>query len=55
MKEKKIAGAALDVFSKEPPAKDLPLFELDVVAHQIVGELRAVGLDVAVRVPHRGG
>ena len=29
LKEKKIAGAALDVLTKEPPARDNPLFELD--------------------------
>jgi D-3-phosphoglycerate dehydrogenase len=29
LKEKWIAGAALDVFAQEPPRKDLPLFELD--------------------------
>ncbi|HMD90947.1 MAG TPA: phosphoglycerate dehydrogenase [Anaerolineaceae bacterium] len=29
LKEKKIAGAAIDVFSKEPPARDNPLFELE--------------------------
>jgi len=31
LKEKKIAGAALDVYGKEPPGKDYPLFELDNV------------------------
>jgi D-3-phosphoglycerate dehydrogenase len=31
LKEKKIAGAALDVFSKEPPEKNFPLFELENV------------------------
>ena len=31
LKEKKIAGAAIDVFSKEPPAKDHPLFKLENV------------------------
>jgi D-3-phosphoglycerate dehydrogenase len=31
LKEKKIAGAAIDVFSKEPPERDFPLFELDNV------------------------
>jgi D-3-phosphoglycerate dehydrogenase len=29
LKEKWIAGAALDVFAQEPPKRDLPLFELD--------------------------
>jgi D-3-phosphoglycerate dehydrogenase / 2-oxoglutarate reductase len=29
LKQKKIAGAALDVVENEPPAKDHPLFELD--------------------------
>ena len=29
LKENKIAGAGIDVFSQEPPAKDNPLFELD--------------------------
>ena len=31
LKEKKIAGAAIDVFSKEPPAKDHPLFKIENV------------------------
>lgn len=31
LKQKKIAGAALDVVENEPPAKDHPLFELDNV------------------------
>ncbi|HXE56084.1 MAG TPA: phosphoglycerate dehydrogenase [Tepidisphaeraceae bacterium] len=29
LKEKKIAGAAMDVYSQEPPAKDHPLFKLE--------------------------
>jgi D-3-phosphoglycerate dehydrogenase len=31
LKEKKIAGAAIDVFMKEPPVQDHPLFKLDNV------------------------
>src|SRR5207237_2154138 len=31
LKEKKIAGAAIDVFAKEPPVQDHPLFGLDNV------------------------
>src|SRR3954464_8659982 len=31
LKEKKVAGAALDVYQQEPPAKDHPLFGLDNV------------------------
>jgi len=31
LKEKRIAGAAVDVYSKEPPSADFPLFELDNV------------------------
>jgi len=31
LKEKKIAGAALDVYAQEPPPKDHPLFSLDNV------------------------
>ncbi len=38
LKEKKIAGAALDVFEKEPPAKDHPL----------------MGIENAVLTPHLG-
>jgi phosphoglycerate dehydrogenase-like enzyme len=30
LKEKKIAGAALDVYATEPPPKDHPLFALDI-------------------------
>lgn len=31
LKERRIAGAALDVFSKEPPEKEFPFYELDNV------------------------
>ena len=39
LKEKKIAGAAIDVYSKEPPDIDFPLFELEnvVVTPHIAG------------------
>jgi phosphoglycerate dehydrogenase-like enzyme len=31
LRDRKIAGAGLDVFEKEPPAPDNPLFKLDNV------------------------
>jgi len=31
LKENKIAGAGIDVFAEEPPAKDNPLFKIDNV------------------------
>jgi len=31
LKEGKIAGAAIDVYDKEPPGAEFPLFELDSI------------------------
>jgi D-3-phosphoglycerate dehydrogenase / 2-oxoglutarate reductase len=45
LKEKKIAGAALDVFEKEPPPADLPFFGLDSV---VVTPHMAAMTDVAL-------
>jgi len=47
LQQKKIAGAALDVMSEEPPAKDHPLFKLDNVLW--TPHLGALTLEASVR------
>ncbi len=54
LKEKRIAGAALDIFEAEPPPPDSPLFELDnvtAVTHLGGASIQAaeIGAEVAVR------
>jgi len=48
LKEKRIAGAGFDVYSKEPPGADCPLFQLDnvVVAPHIASYTREAVLNV---------
>jgi D-3-phosphoglycerate dehydrogenase len=47
LKQRKIAGAALDVVENEPPAKDHPLFQLDNVI--LTPHLGAVTFEAAKR------
>jgi len=52
LKEKKIAGAGIDVFTEEPPAKDNPLFKLDniiVTSHSAANTKNAmIGMAMVV-------
>jgi len=52
LKEKKIAGAALDVYEKEPPPKDSPLFELDniVLSPHLGASTEEAQVNVAVEI-----
>ena len=52
LKEKKIAGAAIDVFSKEPPGVDYPLFELEnvILTPHIAGYSRDAILNTGTMV-----
>lgn len=49
LKEKRIGGAALDVFEEEPPAKDSPLYELDNVT--ITPHLAGTSVDCMINSP----
>ncbi|MBU2101958.1 MAG: phosphoglycerate dehydrogenase [Candidatus Omnitrophota bacterium] len=53
LQEKKIAGAALDVFSKEPPV-DFKLMELDnvVVTPHLAASTEEAQLNVAIEIAH---
>ena len=52
LEEEKIGGAALDVFEKEPPPKDSPLFELEnvLLTPHIAGmsEESAEGMSISI-------
>ncbi|MCD6539495.1 MAG: phosphoglycerate dehydrogenase [Candidatus Omnitrophica bacterium] len=52
LKEKRIAGAALDVYEKEPPSKDSPLFELDniVLSPHLGASTEEAQVNVAVEI-----
>jgi len=53
LKKKKIAGAGIDVFTEEPPAKDNPLFKLDniiVTSHSAANTKNAmIGMAMVVK------
>ncbi len=52
LKEKKIAGAALDVYEKEPPSQDNPLFTLDniVLSPHLGASTEEAQINVAVEI-----
>ncbi len=54
LKDKKISFAALDVYEKEPPEKDNPLFRLDniVLSPHLGASTKEAQINVAVEIAH---